>query len=120
MSCPSPARSSAQLGGHLVRGNLLNDIVGVASAELRVHWQAENFAGENLRIGQRPGPAAKGRIRYLQMNRQRLVNVRADAVLPEVRTQILSVVNSNDIQVVNMRTPFLRRWLRRHLQALGS
>src|SRR5260370_42177869 len=77
----------------------LADVVHVVWRELGVDRQTENFAGQQFGRRQRTTPLPILGVRRLEMHRQRIVHVRPDAVISQVRLQRVTFRRAHDEQV---------------------
>src|SRR5258708_37711844 len=81
------------------RADLRGHVVEIVLRQLRVDRQADDLGGELLRVRQRAESRGVGRVRGLEVRRQRGVHAGADALLGEMCSKRIALCGPDHEQV---------------------
>ena len=82
----------------------LGDVSDLGWSKFRVHRQRERFAGELLGDGKGAGWQPEGAVAILQVNRYRVVNGAADAILRHCLENLITMRNPDDVEMPNVQS----------------
>src|SRR5712671_1947776 len=81
------------------------DVFELLARQFRVDWQRQCFARRRFRFREVAQPVPQARKAFLQMQRHRIINLRADAGRLEMGLELVALRRADDVLVVDVEMP---------------